>query len=175
MDKLYQMITDTIIRDLEKGSPPWRQEQVVPPTMPLDSLLPCWEPAKELIVATGAQIIYGGDYAYYDRNNDRIHVPNQNQYPDQAEFFITTFHELAHWSESRLNWTGDGAMNELIAELVSCRIAVILNLPNRSMANHKAYLPSWLNEMRNDGNWFLKALFQSFEVSDFLLAFRPNS
>jgi len=152
----------------------------IPPTQITDFMLPCWEPAKQLIASTGAIIKYGGDKPYYvcpipkdsfpnHTGGDYIQMPKQNQWPDQSEFFITTFHELAHWSEARLGWTNTYAMNELVAEITACYIAAELHLPNRNMDNHNAYLGSWLKAMEEDPKWIFQASTQASKVTDYLL------
>ena len=157
----------------------------MPPTRIDDFMLPCWEPAKKLIAATGAVIKNGGDRAYYvcpipkgtfpnHTGGDFIQMPNQNQYPDQAEYFITNFHELSHWSEERLHWNGKYAMNELIAEITACYIAEELKLPNRNMDNHNAYLAGWLKSMEDDPKWIFQASTQASKATDFLLGFNDK-
>ncbi|MGO9107598.1 MAG: zincin-like metallopeptidase domain-containing protein, partial [Thermoguttaceae bacterium] len=44
-------------------------------------------------------------------------------------FYETMLHELAHWSEIRLGWTANYAMNELIAEIAASFISAELGVP----------------------------------------------
>lgn len=150
-----------------------------PVDAPADVLLD-WEPAAKLIKGTGAKIHYGGDRAFYCRpspkdswpkhsGGDYIQIPNKQQFTDQSEFFITHFHELAHWSEVRLDWTGSYEMGELIAEITACYLGAETKVPNRSMENHNRYLASWLKSMHDDPKWIFQASTQATKVADFLL------
>ncbi len=136
--------------------------------------------AEQLVKDTGAKISYGGNRAYYatptpkgtwprHTDGDFIRVPKRKQFADAAEFYITTFHELAHWSEVRLTWDNTYEMNELVAEITACYLAAETGVPNRSMENHNRYLASWLQKMQTDPKWIFHASTQASKVSDFLL------
>ena len=81
-------------------------------TNPIDT----YEEADRVIAATGADIRYGGNAAFYNRAQDYIQVPLREQFT-AAEYYETILHELCHWSE-RAAWTGTArregyAMGEL--------------------------------------------------------------
>ena len=90
---------------------------------------PDYGSAREAIAATGADIRFGGDRAFYARpigefpnhdGGDYIQMPHPGQFVAPNEFVSTNFHELVHWSEVRLGWKGSYAMGELIAEIGAC-------------------------------------------------------
>ena len=145
---------------------------------------PDYASAREAIAATGADIRYGGDRAYYVRpggdfphhhDGDFIQMPHSAQYPDPSEFISTSFHELVHWSEVRLGWTGSYAMGELIAEIGACYSTAQLGVPCcDNLDNHTAYLASWLKELANDPRAILKAASQASKATTFLLSFSPK-
>lgn len=62
-------------------------------------------PAEETIKASGANIRFGGDHALYRRQDDYILCPPKHRFKEEAEYYGTIFHEIAHWTghESRLN------------------------------------------------------------------------
>lgn len=99
-----------------------------------------FQPAQAVIDATQASITYGGNQAFYMRptpvedwpnhgGGDFIRMPPKQQFVSEHEFYSTSFHELCHWTEVRLGWTGSYAMGELIAEipdLMMCRKTLLV-------------------------------------------------
>lgn len=134
--------------------------------------------AEDVVEATGADIRFGGDQAYYRPSKDFIQMPNREQFSN-GEFFETLFHELCHWTEhpTRLNWDRSKAGNtyalgELIAELGSCFIAGELGLPiEQSLGNHASYLQHWIDQMKGDSRFIFRASSLASKAADFVLAF----
>jgi antirestriction protein ArdC len=133
-----------------------------------------YEAADRVIEATGADIRYGGHHAYYSRAHDYIQMPLREQFT-AGEYYESVFHELCHWSESRLNWNrkDEGyAMGELIAEMGSCFLATELGIPTgETLPNHASYLQSWLKAMQNDTKFIFQASSQASKAADFILSF----
>jgi len=144
---------------------------------------PDFQPAEELIAATGADIRYGGDRAYYSRptpngsfphhtGGDYIVLPPRTTFAPPAAFYETAAHELVHWTEPRLCFHGTYAMGELVAEIASCYVTAELGIPQgEGLGNHAAYLRHWLDAMRGDRNYVFRAAKQASKATDFLLAF----
>jgi antirestriction protein ArdC len=141
------------------------------------------EPADETIAATGADIRFGGDRAYYSPTHDFIQMPPKGTFTEPDEFYETIFHELCHWSEhpTRLNWSrkesdNSYAMGELIAEIGSCYLARELGVPaSENLTNHVAYLGNWLKGLKNDSRFIFTASSQASRAADFILSFsRPQ-
>lgn len=142
--------------------------------------------AENVIAATKADIHFGGNMAFYMRptpvedwpnhkGGDFIRIPNKNQFTDPAEFYVTQFHELIHFSEIRLGWTGFPEMGELIAEIGACYLAAETGVPNLNMENHKKYLAYWLKEMESDPKWIFLAATQASKAADYILSFSQKS
>jgi antirestriction protein ArdC len=146
---------------------------------------PDYAAAREAIAATGADIRYGGDRAFYARpigtfpdhhDGDYIQMPHPGQFIAPKEFISTSFHELVHWSEVRLGFKGSYAMGELIAEIGACYMAAQLNIPcSDDLSNHTSYLASWLKELENDPKAILKAASQASKATEFVLGFSRNA
>ncbi len=136
---------------------------------------PDFAPAEELIAATGAEIRYGGDRAYYCRKGDFIMLPPKATFDPPGAFYETVGHELAHWAESRTGWDDRKqgyALGELVAEIASCYVAAELGIPQgEGLGNHAAYLRNWLDALKNDRNFIFTAAKQASKVTDFLLGF----
>jgi antirestriction protein ArdC len=135
------------------------------------------EKADAVIDATGADIRYGGNGAFYNLMGDFIQLPNRHQFENAEAFYETAFHELGHWTEhaNRLNWNRaeEGyAMGELIAEISACMMLAELGLPTTAnLDNHAAYLKNWLDGMSQDTRFIFKAASQANKVVDYLLSF----
>lgn len=152
---------------------------------------PDFQPAQELIDATGAEIRHLGDQAFYARpqpdnswpnheHGDFVTLPPRNLFVSRGAYYETCFHELAHWSEVRLNWDYQErgyAAGELVAEIAACQLSAELGIPDgETLTNHAEYVRHWLQAMRNDSSFIFKAASQASKVTDFLLSFvRPVS
>ena len=145
---------------------------------------PDFQPAEELTLASGADIRYGGNRAYYSRpmpagafpnhrEGDFIVLPPRATFDLPGAFYETAVHELAHWSEVRTGWDHDKegyALGELAAEIGSCYVSAELGIPQgEGLGNHAAYLRNWLEALKNDRNYIFKASKQASKVTDFLL------
>jgi antirestriction protein ArdC len=129
-------------------------------------------PAKEAIDATGAELRHGGDRAFYLPSEDYIQMPHLKQFNSFNEYFCTAFHELTHWSESRLGWKGSYAQGELIAEISSCFCCSQVGIGvGEDITNQISYLDSWLQAMESDPKAILKAASQASKATQFILSF----
>ncbi len=135
-----------------------------------------YQEADKVIAATGADVRYGGNKAFYHRKQDYIQVPNRDQFT-APEYYETILHELCHWTEhpNRLDWhqaERPYAMGELIAEMGSCFLATELGIPNAdTLPSHASYLEHWLREMKSDHRYILQAATRASKVADFILSF----
>lgn len=131
-----------------------------------------FEPAERAIAATEARIKFHGDRAFYRRDTDEIVMPPKQKFPKEVDFYATAFHELGHWSEKRTKWEADYALSELRAEISSSYIMAELNVPQSSdLSNHKAYVKSWLQALRNDNRYVFRASTAASKAADYILAF----
>jgi len=146
---------------------------------------PDFSVAQEVVEATGAKIVYGGDSACYKlptggvwpkhTGGDYIRMPHKKSFKDEAEFYDTEFHELTHWSEVRVpinRETLGYAMCELVAEISACYMAAELQLPQcDNLDNHTRYIGDWLTKMKDDNAFIFKASTLASTATDFLLNF----
>lgn len=138
---------------------------------------PDFEPAEKVIAATGADIrIIAGDHACYFRGLDYIEIPPKAQFEQGggglAEWYSTALHELAHWSECRLNWMGSYGLGELRAEMAACFLCAEIRIPNHNPTeNHAAYLDNWIKTISEDYRAIFKISSAASAAADFILAF----
>ena len=111
----------------------------------------------------------GGDQAYYSPAQDKIHLPTPESFHNEYAFNATALHELAHSSghPTRLNrqqntffGTGQYAYEELVAEMCSCFMGAELKTEAtpEHIANHKAYVQSWISAIREKPETLVKAI-----------------
>lgn len=130
-----------------------------------------YAPAEAAIAATQADIRYGGDRCFYCRTSDHIQMVEKQRFNSEKEFYSTSFHELAHWSESRCSWTGSYAEGELRAEMAASFMCAELDIPNTDdLSNVQAYLQSWLKALQSDPKYIFKASAAASKSADYVLS-----
>jgi len=134
------------------------------------------EAAEQLMAASGADIRYGGNTAYFHPPTDRIQLPVRSSFASADAHYATAFHELAHWSgaPSRLNRDlkgrfGDSAyaMEELVAEISSAFLCASLGIEGK--LQHAAYAHSWISVLKSDKRAVFTAAAKAQAAADFLL------
>ena len=137
-----------------------------------------FEPAEKVIQATNADIRHiPGDKACYVRPpHDYIVLPTKDQFVQGPlglpSYYSTTFHELLHWSESRLGWTGTYSLGELRAELGSCYMAAEVGIPTaENVENHASYLDLWIKAMKADSKVIFQICSAASKGADLVLSF----
>lgn len=129
-----------------------------------------------VVAATQADVRYSGSKAVYYRDSDYIGMPEEGRFESFPVFAETLAHELAHWSEHRLNWTGSYPEGELRAEMSAVFTTSSLNIADsKDFSNHAAYVGSWLEALQNDPKYIFRAAAAASKATDFLLSFsRPQ-
>ena len=125
------------------------------------------------VAATTAEIEFGHERAAYLRfPDDKIIMPDERRFSSFSEFGSTLFHEIGHWSEFRLNWTGSYALGELRAEIASAYLARAVGIANGDcFKNVKAYCQNWLQELENDPKFIFHAATAASKAADYILSF----
>ena len=108
-DKFHVMRTWNVFNaDQVEGAEEWQSR-----SGPSEDVSPDYAPAEEFIKGTGADIRHGGDRAYYlypsiqgqsHHQGDYIVMPPKERFSPLGSYYETVLHELAHWSEVRLQW-----------------------------------------------------------------------
>ena len=103
-------------------------------------------------------------------------MPHKHRFNPVGSYYESLFHELAHWSESRLGWDASYAMNELVAEMSASFLSTELGVPQgESFENHAAYIKGWLKAMKDDPSFIFKASTQASKVADYLMSFQESN
>ena len=128
-----------------------------------------------------AQIIYGGNQAFYRVATDEIHLPNREDFLDMNEFYSTALHEIGHSTghETRLNrklenkfGTEDYAIEELKAEIASLFLEQDLELQvsEKHIENNSKYVKSWYDTISENPNILFTAISDADKMSKYILS-----
>jgi antirestriction protein ArdC len=161
-----------------------------PPSAPERNLVQALDHAEAFTAATGADIRYGGDRAYYRRSDDHVQMPERERFtgsttstPTEA-YYATLLHELTHWTghESRLDRELSGrfgneayAIEELVAELGAAFLCADLSITNTPRPDHAAYIASWLEILKRDNRAIFTAARKAAQASDYLASLQPEA
>lgn len=110
---------------------------------------------------------------------DKIQMPERNRFSSEYAFAATLLHEMAHASgaEHRLDRDLSGAFGsaeyaeeELRAEIASAFMAneFGLDMPDELLNDHKAYVQSWSQMIKNDRDVLISAIFDAEKISDYI-------
>ena len=155
----------------------------IPPLAPKQhSAFEAVQAGEQILQNSGAQVVHDqADRAFYNRAQDRIHLPPKGAFQDAAGYYGTALHELAHWSGhfSRLNRPtltesyrfGDTnyAREELRAELASVFLAAERGIPHNP-EQHAAYVETWIQALQQDKHEIFRAAHDASAITDYLLA-----
>ena len=119
------------------------------------------------------------DRAFYRPSEDRIYLPNREQFFSTYDYASTALHELAHATGAahRLNRKLTGstsqesyAQEELVAEITSCFLSSELPVKQteENIRNHQAYVQSWIRQIREKPESLIRAIQSAEQVSNYL-------
>ena len=128
-----------------------------------------------------AQIIYGGNQAFYRVSTDEIHIPSREMFVDMNEFYATALHEMGHSTghESRINrklnntfGTEDYAIEELRAEIASLFLEQDLELQvsEKHIENNSKYVKSWYDTISENPNILFTAISDADKMSKYIIS-----
>lgn len=119
-----------------------------------------------------------GDRAFYSPSDDKITLPQRNQFKSSALYAETVFHELIHSTghKSRLDrFKGTEsfgcelyAKEELVAEMGAAMLATRNNVKVQ-WDNTAAYLKSWLAALKDDKQLLLQAASKATSAVDHIM------
>ena len=145
----------------------------------------CADAVDQIILGlqrTGLKVNFGQGFqpAYYPRT-DEVRIPPATEFSSLDDFRATILHECAGHATghpkrlARLHMDArfgspEYAREELRAELVSSMMQGVIGLPPgpTMMAQHAAYLASWLQALKNDKNEIFKAAADAQKICDYV-------
>lgn len=145
----------------------------------------CTDAVEQIIFAlqrTGLKVNFGQGFqpAYYPRT-DEVRIPPASDFISLEDFHATLLHEAAGHATghpkrlARLHMDArfgspEYAREELRAELVSSMMQGVIGLPPgpTMIAQHSAYLASWLQALKNDKNEIFRAAADAQKICDYV-------
>ena len=134
------------------------------------------------------KLSHKGDSAFYAPLDDRIVMPNENQFSNYGSYLATLFHEEVHSTghSSRLNRGNDTrnrssnnelqeySREELVAEIGSSFICGMLGVGTSDIdTNRDAYIKGWLKKLKDDKKAIALASSAAAKASDYILNMSP--
>lgn len=130
--------------------------------------------------AGSLKIRFVGSQPAYSPRTDEIRIPPPVQHLSDEDFHATLLHECVHATGhpkrlARLHMDAkfgsvEYAREELVAEIGTCMVLLAVNLPpsKTSLANHAAYIGSWLKLLREDKAEIFRAAALAQKAADYL-------
>lgn len=120
-----------------------------------------------------------GDKAFYNPKDDKITMPPMTTFHTEYGYYATKLHESCHATghPNRLNRDMSGlfgsqkyAMEELRAEIGSSFLMAELGLQadENHINNHKAYIQSWISELKKDPKVLFDAIKDADKIVDYI-------
>lgn len=136
---------------------------------------PDYHAAESIIAATKADI-YQDDSVEQPRYErppiDRIMMPTRKNFIDDAQYWATKFHEVIHWTESRIAWKGSQDQGELMAEIATGYLESELGLPHDTdTTNHDKWMKLWVENIEKNPKYLFDAAAQAARAVDYVLGF----
>lgn len=127
---------------------------------------------------------FGGDRAFYVPSEDRIQLPNRDDFDSPEGFYDTAFHEAAHSTghESRLArgldksaafGSHDYGTEELTAEFASAFVNNTIGLEDRT-EQAAAYINSWKKTIKADVKLVVTAATAAQKAADMILGIEES-
>ena len=137
------------------------------------------ELVEKLSKGMGVEIVHAGGEAYYQPLHDKIYLPVPGTFFSNYDYNSTALHELAHATghTSRLHremgsrfGSSSYAYEELVAEMASCFMGVNLDgdIPQSHLDNHKAYVQSWVQLVREKPEMLMKAIKEAQTAASYM-------
>ena len=135
--------------------------------------------ARALAYPGGPEVVHRfQDRAFYTAKNDRITLPEVEQFTSESAFAETALHEVTHSTghSSRLDRLEEGrfgcesyAKEELVAEIGAAMLATHLGL-DISWDQTAAYVGSWLKALKDDRSMIVSTAQAAQKAVDVVLA-----
>jgi len=130
-----------------------------------------------LIAATDAIINHEESCTlpHYHRHSDEILLPLRSHFLNDRQYFATKIHELFHWAESRLGWTGSVDQGEFIAEIGTGYLEAEFDLPHDSdMSNCRKWLPDWICGIKQNPKYLFDAAAQAARTIEYFFGLQSQ-
>ena len=127
---------------------------------------------------TGPAVMYGYDRAAYSPSEDRVIMPEPEQFDDDEAYYTTLFHELVHSTghekrlkriETTLFGSDPYAKEELVAEIGASFLAGAAEFEDAGGDQSAAYLSGWMKRIKEQPKLIVQAAAQAQKAADLIL------
>ncbi|WP_311276772.1 zincin-like metallopeptidase domain-containing protein [Methylobacterium sp. WCS2018Hpa-22] len=139
------------------------------------------ESFDRFVADTGAEVLHGGDAAFYQPTADRIVMPPRERFHTAHGYASTMCHELTHWTGAPTRLARDlsgrfrsqsYAAEELVAELGAAFLMAEMGLAPEPHPTHASYIASWLKLLRDDSRAIFTAAGAASKAAQYLADMR---
>lgn len=132
--------------------------------------------AESILSSWEVDVTFGGNRAFYSPQNDRIAVPNLQDFSNPESFYATWAHECIHSTGHKNRLARDlynefgtpgYAREELVAELGAVMLCDRLEISS-DFTNHAAYLEHWIKMLQESPKILYKILSESRKAADLI-------
>ena len=120
------------------------------------------------------------DRAYYSPTQDKVVVPNKDQYKNIEEYYSTLFHELTHSTghKTRLNrltatahfGNEEYSKEELVAEIGAATLVNMAGIETKkSFKNSTAYIQGWSSALKENKKMIVEASSKAGKAVNYIL------
>jgi len=134
--------------------------------------------ADAFFQAIGADVVHGGNRAYYSPMSDHIQMPPLAAFFENVSYYSTLAHEHTHWTAKTERCDrqlgkrfGDSAYaaEELIAELGAAFVCAHLQISTEPREDHAQYIQSWLRVLKADNKAIFTAASKAQQACDWMI------
>jgi antirestriction protein ArdC len=130
---------------------------------------------------TNAELKHGSKTgAFYMPSQDRIEMPDFDEFRSGLDYYSTLAHEHVHWTghKSRLDRSmspkkREYAFEELIAEMGAAFLMAHLGLEPSVRPDHTDYLSHWLEALGSDSKFIFQAASAASKAVDYMIDKQP--
>lgn len=117
----------------------------------------------------------------YIPKQDKICMPNMNDFIGAEEYYSTFYHEMVHSTghkerlnregvTSKINFGSDiYSKEELIAEIGANMLCMVAEIDDKTFDNSVNYIGNWLQQLKNDKKLIVQAAQNAQKAMDFIL------
>lgn len=147
------------------------------------------EAALAAYYLTGPGLAFRGDVAYYSPSEDRVQIPDRDQFHSASAFYGTWFHETVHSTGHADRLDREGIANlpaghrfgdalyskeELVAEMGAAFLAGRTGIAADTLPASASYLAHWVEVLRGDKRLVIAAAAQAQRAVDLILGDAPK-
>lgn len=108
--------------------------------------------------------------AYYSPSKQIIHLPNQELFKSNENYYATALHEMAHSTEVPLKRDiSNYGREELVAELTASIVANNYDFPKHIQESNTQYLKAWLDNIKESPSFLKEVLEDVHSSSNFII------